>query len=508
MQEVSIESSISWDGEAAVTIDQRALPDECLTLRLRNVDEVIEAIRTLAVRGAPTIGVAGAFGVALATRAGGAEEQVRDEAARITAARPTARNLRWAVERAVARLPEGPDAVLNEALTILAEDGAANRSAAGRAADLVGGLIPGRSLRLLTHCNTGRLATTSTGTALGAILELAKMGRVAEVLVDETRPLLQGARLTAWELGNAGVPYRLCVDSAAAAAISRGMVDCVLVGADWIAANGDVANKIGTYGLAVACARSGVPFIVVAPESTLDGATPDGGGIEIEERDADEVARLARTRVAPVGAKVFNPAFDVTPADLVTAIVTDERIIHPQGGSLGERLARCVRTVPGFPEPGVLFRDLSAFYADPRLVNAVAAELAARFRGGFDLVAGIEARGFLLGIAVAQVAGTPFVAIRKPGKLPGELHAMTYGLEYGEDVLEIQRSAVPPGDRVLIVDDVLATGGTMACAADLVARCGGRSTGCAVALELDGLGGRNRLAPHAVHAVLTLGEDE
>ncbi|MGW7579422.1 S-methyl-5-thioribose-1-phosphate isomerase [Streptomyces sp. NPDC054765] len=220
--------------------------------------------------------------------------------------------------------------MLAEARAMLDEDIAVNRAAVARAADLVRTLGPDRPLRVLTHCNTGRLATAAVGTALGTIVELARRGRIEEVLVDETRPLLQGARLTAWELGEADVPYRLCVDSAAAAAMAQGLVDCVLVGADRIAANGDVANKIGTYGLAVAAARHGIPFVVVAPQSTWDPALADGSGIVVEERAPEEVTHVAGTGVAPVDARVYNPAFDVTPADLVTALVSENQTVRPR----------------------------------------------------------------------------------------------------------------------------------------------------------------------------------
>ncbi|QKW10436.1 S-methyl-5-thioribose-1-phosphate isomerase [Streptomyces sp. NA04227] len=325
--------SLSWDDGAVVTIDQRALPGEYRTLRLTTVDAVIEAIGSLAVRGAPAIGLAGALGVALSARrhlaAGpGGVAAVRADAARIAAARPTAVNLAWAVRRAAAHVADGADAVLAEALAMIDEDAAVNRAAVHRAADLVRALTPDRPLRILTHCNTGRLATAAVGTALGVILELDRRARVAEVLVGETRPLLQGSRLTAWELGEAGVPYRLCVDSAAASAMSRGMVDCVLVGADRIAANGDVANKIGTYGIAVAAARHRVPFVVVAPESTWDRELDDGTRIVIEERDAREVTTFAGATAAPPGARVYNPAFDVTPAELITAIVSEEQVFR------------------------------------------------------------------------------------------------------------------------------------------------------------------------------------
>jgi methylthioribose-1-phosphate isomerase len=328
-------ASLTWSDGAINIVDQRALPHEIRWLRLETVDELIDAIRSLAVRGAPAIGLAGALGVALSahrhTAPGGSTDEaaVRADAARIATARPTAVNLAQAVARVVERIPDGPDVVLGTALRAIDEDIATNRVCAVSAADLVAGLLPGRPLRVLTHCNTGRLATAAGGTALGAVLELAARGRIAEVLVDETRPLLQGARLTAWELEEAGVPYRLCPDSAAAAAMSGSLVDCVLVGADRIAANGDTANKIGTYALAVAAARHGIPFVVVAPESSWDPELPDGSGIVIEERTADEVTTLAGVRIAPEGARVFNPAFDVTPHELITALVSEERVLRP-----------------------------------------------------------------------------------------------------------------------------------------------------------------------------------
>ncbi|MCH0567428.1 S-methyl-5-thioribose-1-phosphate isomerase [Streptomyces sp. MUM 2J] len=310
-----MKTSLNWDGEAVIAVDQRALPGQYRLLRLASVDELISAIRSLAIRGAPAIGLAGALGVALSARLhaaaeDGLTEAVTADADRIARARPTAVNLEWGVRRALGRLDDGPEAVLAEALSMIEEDTATNRAAARRAADLVLSLTDRRPLRLLTHCNTGQLATAAGGTALGAILELAERGCVEEVLVDETRPLLQGSRLTAWELGEAAVPHRICVDSAAAAAMAQGMVDCVLVGADRITANGDVVNKIGTYGLAVAAAHHRIPFLVVAPESTWDRSLPEGSAILIEERDPTEVTHCAGTAVAPVGAGVYNPAFD------------------------------------------------------------------------------------------------------------------------------------------------------------------------------------------------------
>ena len=318
------EGSIDWADGVLIVIDQRRLPHELRRLQITTVDEVIDAIKTLAIRGAPAIGVSGAFGVVLAAVAyPGDGEKVKQEAARIASARPTAVNLAWGVQRALAKLPDGPQAVLEEALQMLTEDAKVNRAAATHAADLIQRLCADRPLRILTHCNTGRLATTAFGTALGALRVLHGRGRIENVLVDETRPLLQGARLTTWELAEAGIPHRLTIDSAAAWAMATGQVDCVIVGADRIVADGSVANKIGTYALAVAAHRHGIPFVVVAPESTRDLATPTGNGIVVEERSAAEITHVGGIATAPEGTAVFNPAFDVTPPELVTAIVTE-----------------------------------------------------------------------------------------------------------------------------------------------------------------------------------------
>jgi methylthioribose-1-phosphate isomerase len=325
--------TIDWDGDAIVIVDQCALPEVLQTIRLHSVDELIAAIRRLAVRGAPALGAAGALGVALAARAHpGDPDAVRADAARLADARPTAVNLTWGVRRGLDSLPAGPDAVLTAASAVLDEDERRNRLASARAADLVRDQCPRRPLRILTHCNTGRLATVAWGTALGTVKHLADAGEVESVLVDETRPLLQGARLTAFELAEAGIPYRLCADAAAATALAHGIVDCVLVGADRVAANGDVANKIGTYPLALAARRHAVPFVVVAPESTLDPDATTGAAIHVEQRPAEELTMLAGRRVAPAGSAAYNPAFDITPADLVSAIVTEERTLHPAGG--------------------------------------------------------------------------------------------------------------------------------------------------------------------------------
>ncbi|MGW4091817.1 S-methyl-5-thioribose-1-phosphate isomerase [Nocardia sp. NPDC004750] len=342
------DSSLVWDDGTLVTIDQRGLPHEVRELRLSTVDQVIDAIKTLAIRGAPAIGIAGAFGVVLATAAhtvGGVvdETAAQAEADRIAAARPTAVNLAWAVRRVRAKVGRGADAVLAETLDMLAEDGRVNRAAATNAADLVQRLCPDRPLRVLTHCNTGRLATSAFGTAIGTLRVLSERGAIEQVLVDETRPLLQGARLTTWELAEAGIPHRLTIDSAAAWAMATGQVDCVLVGADRVTANGDVANKIGTYGLALAARHHGIPFVVVAPESTRDLSMATGREIVVEERAAAEVTGFGGVATAPAHTRVFNPAFDVTPADLVTAVVTEEGVVHRSDRSPGAEIADVAR---------------------------------------------------------------------------------------------------------------------------------------------------------------------
>ncbi|WP_083874085.1 S-methyl-5-thioribose-1-phosphate isomerase [Nocardia paucivorans] len=330
------DSSLVWDVDALVTIDQRGLPHEVRKLRLGTVDEIIEAIETLAIRGAPAIGIAGAFGVVIATAAHTVDDvvdeaRVQAEADRIAAARPTAVNLAWAVERVRTRVAAGADAVLAETLDMLSEDGRVNRAAAMHAADLVQRLCADRPLRVLTHCNTGRLATSAFGTAMGALRVLHERGAIENVLVDETRPLLQGARLTAWELAEAGIPHRLIIDSAAAWAMATGRVDCVVVGADRITANGDVANKIGTYAVALAAHRHGIPFVVVAPESTRDPNTATGRDIVVEERAASEVTGFGGVATAPPDTEVFNPAFDVTPSELITAVVTENGVVYGAG---------------------------------------------------------------------------------------------------------------------------------------------------------------------------------
>jgi methylthioribose-1-phosphate isomerase len=327
------ERTIDWvEGEIHL-IDQTRLPDDLVILRVTTLEGLVDAIGGLAVRGAPALGVAGAMGVALLARLhAGDEQSVRAGAARLRSARPTAVNLAWGTDRALAALPGGPDAVLAEALAVRDEDIAACAAMAIRGADLVTELVVRPRIRAMTICNTGALAAVERGTALGVIGELHARGLLEEALPLETRPLLQGARLTAWELHRMGAPYRLLADGAAASVLARGLADVALIGADRIAANGDTANKIGSYSLALAAREAGVPFLVVAPESTIDATTPSGDGIEIEERDGGEVTSFGGIRTAPADARTLNPAFDVTPATLITAIVTDRRVIRTDRG--------------------------------------------------------------------------------------------------------------------------------------------------------------------------------
>ena len=322
--------SIAWTGDALRVLDQRRVPDETVVLELRSIDGVVDAIATLAVRGANVLGTAGAFGFVLGVRGGLTPD---DAATRLIAARPTAVNLRVAVDLAHAALVRGEDP-LDVALGLLEED---------RAACLAIGEHGRRELasasRLLTHCNTGVLATTGRGTALGIVYAKAAAGERIEVLATETRPLRQGARLTVWELQQAGVPVTLLVDSAAAAALTSGRVDAVVVGADRIAANGDTANKVGTLALAIAAAHAGVPFYVAATWNAVDPGTPDGAAIPIEERGAEEV--LGSGPGAPAAdTTVWNPAFDVTPAALIAGIVTERGVLHPPFGPAIAELAR------------------------------------------------------------------------------------------------------------------------------------------------------------------------
>jgi methylthioribose-1-phosphate isomerase len=323
-----IPPTIEWDDGVVRLIDQRRLPGELVMLETRTVEELCDAIATMAVRGAPALGVAGAMGIALAHRTG---VPAGEAAARLVATRPTAVNLAWGVA-----LARGADDPVAEACRLAADDVARNRRLGAHGADLVpeGG-------RVYSHCNAGALACAGYGTALGILRAAHERGRRPRVWVGETRPALQGARLTAWELDRLGVPATLVADVMAASLMAGGEVDCVLVGADRIAANGDVANKVGTYGLAVLARHHGVPFYVAAPTSTVDLACPDGRAIPIERRSPAEVTFLAGVAVAPPGTAAENRAFDVTPARLVTAVVTEEGVATaPYGPSLAVLVAR------------------------------------------------------------------------------------------------------------------------------------------------------------------------
>jgi len=331
-----VASPLRFTGGVLELLDQTRLPGEEVWLRCQQPEQVADAIRRLAVRGAPAIGVAAAYGLVLGTREAGGSDPVAgfDAVADLLGStRPTAVNLSWAIERGrevhARALAEGRDphaALLDWAHGVARDREEADRLMAAHA----GALFTARS-RVYTHCNTGGLATAGGGTALGAIEEAWRTGLVGEVWVGETRPLLQGARLTAWELGQAGVPFRVVTDSSAAALMARGLVDLVMVGADRIARNGDVANKIGTYALAVLAERHRIPFHVVAPLSTIDPGTADGASIPIEERAPDEVTAYG---------SALNLAFDVTPFDLVTSIVTEAGVLEPP---YEESIARALR---------------------------------------------------------------------------------------------------------------------------------------------------------------------
>lgn len=305
--------TVEWDSQAGGVrlIDQTRLPQEEVYRTCRTTPEVAEAIRTMVVRGAPAIGAAAAYGAALAAGA--------DDLAALRRARPTARDLVWAVDRVEqARHTNGQQAALEAAHEIARESIESCRAMGRRGANL----LP-EGARIITICNTGALAAVDYGTALGVVRAAHEQGKRPFVYVMETRPRAQGARLTTWELQKLDIPHRLIVDSAVGLLLTRGEADVALAGADRVCANGDVVNKVGTYPLAVLCARHDAPFYVVAPESTLDPATPTGADVVIEERDEAEV-----TTFAPPGTRVWNPAFDVTPADLVTALVTEHGVLQ------------------------------------------------------------------------------------------------------------------------------------------------------------------------------------
>jgi len=338
---------LAWRDGHIEALDQTALPHQVRTLKISSVDELVRAITSLAIRGAPVLGAAGALGVALAVRQGHAEGWDRPrldaEIKRIADARPTAVNLSREVAAVSALIGDGAllaDALLIDArpidarpidegaveaaaLAVLDATAAVSYEISARGAAYLTATCGSGPLRIHTHCNTGSLACLGWGTALGVIRALHAGGALRHVIVDETRPLLQGARLTCWELGQLGIEHQLACDGAAPFLISRGLADAVIVGADRIAANGDVANKIGTYGLALAARQAGIPFVVAAPESTIDQATPSGAAIPLEQRADEEIT----VPTAPAGTRALNVAFDITPAELVSAVVTEDRVI-------------------------------------------------------------------------------------------------------------------------------------------------------------------------------------
>ncbi len=327
---------ISYRDGAVELIDQTRLPHDVVTLTIADYRELADAIRKMKIRGAPAIGIAAAYGVVLGI------QEVEDEAEldgrfeeiveTLRRTRPTAVNLFWALERMTgvfyahrkADLPILKKELLEEAKGIHDEDIEANQRIGRYGAEL---LPDGATV--LTHCNAGALATGGYGTALGVVRAAWEAGKLAKVVVDETRPRLQGARLTAWELKQDGIPFELITDSAAGSFMAKGEVDAVTVGADRIAANGDTANKVGTYSLAVLAHHHGIPFYIAAPVSTIDGSIADGARIPIEQRDHEEVTQIQGAQIAPTGIHVRNPAFDVTPADLITAIITEKGVLRP-----------------------------------------------------------------------------------------------------------------------------------------------------------------------------------
>ncbi|KNB49294.1 S-methyl-5-thioribose-1-phosphate isomerase [Streptomyces caatingaensis] len=347
-------AALRWEeppeGPVIVLLDQRRLPGEEVELVCTDVPALIEAIQGLAVRGAPLLGVAGAYGVALAAVRG---FDVEESAGMLAGARPTAVNLAVGVGRALeayrAAAKEGADArrageaALAEARAIHREDARASELMARHGLGLLDELLPGGAHQILTHCNTGSLVSGGDGTAFAVVKAAHEAGRLRRLWVDETRPLLQGARLTAYEAARAGMAYTVLADNAAGSLFAAGEVDAVLIGADRIAADGSVANKVGSYPLAVLAGYHHVPFVVVAPCSTVDPGTPDGAGIEVEQRPGNEVTEFPVTvpapeagaapvtgvAVAPPGAQAYNPAFDVTPPELVTAIVTENGVVSP-----------------------------------------------------------------------------------------------------------------------------------------------------------------------------------
>ncbi|MBA3019922.1 S-methyl-5-thioribose-1-phosphate isomerase [Propionicimonas sp.] len=340
--------ALEWVDESKTLrlIDQTQLPGTETYLDVDTVEVLVDAIQSLAVRGAPALGAVGALGVVVAinqgSREGWSADRLALEVDRVRRARPTAVNLAWGVDQVWPFADQGVAAVLRRALEIVAEDEAANRRLSVLGADWILQRTGRQKVRVVTHCNTGALATTAWGTAYGIIHELYERGVLEMVYADETRPLLQGARLTSWELVQDGIPHLIEADGAASSTILRGLVDVAIIGADRIAADGDSANKVGSVALALAAKYAGIPFVVAAPSSTVDLDTATGADIEIELRDDVEVLTYGGVRTAPVEAKGFNPAFDVTPHDLISAIVTEFGVVEPDRTPEPRLLAKIV----------------------------------------------------------------------------------------------------------------------------------------------------------------------
>jgi methylthioribose-1-phosphate isomerase len=334
-KQVTADDAIIWHDNRLFLLDQRVLPEQVTFVALNSAVETARAISDMVVRGAPAIGVTAAYGMVLAARqafqsnANQWRTSMQDNVQELRRSRPTAVNLFWAIERMLRLIESMPaegdpsEQLLEEAKAIHQEDIAANRTMGDLGAELISS-----GSRVITHCNAGALATGGYGTALGVIRSAFKRGKLAGVYADETRPWLQGARLTAWELLQDKIPVTLLADGAAASLMRQGEVDWVVVGSDRIAANGDVANKIGTYHLAVAAKHHNLKVMVVAPTSTIDMSLPSGEQIPIEVRDGGEIESCGKQRVAAMGVKVWNPVFDVTPAGMVDAIVTEKGVVH------------------------------------------------------------------------------------------------------------------------------------------------------------------------------------
>jgi methylthioribose-1-phosphate isomerase len=334
--------ALRWDGAALHVLDQTRLPAEEVVLTLSGAADTAEAIRRLAVRGAPLIGIAAAYGLAMEVARTPTAEALERGAALLAGARPTARNLGWAVERVVSAGAAAPDAMppgaRRAAEAIQREDEAASEALSRHGADALEQVLPPGPVTVMTHCNSGALAASGRGTGLGVIAELADR-RPVQVLTCEARPLLQGARLTVWELGRLGIEHALLVDAAAPGLLRGGAAHAVITGFDRVAANGDVANKVGTYGLALAAGAAGIPFMAAGPSSSVDLRLPTGAGIEIEERDAGEVRAAAGALLTVDGTPCRNPAFDVTPAELVWALVTERGAARPVTADTVARVA-------------------------------------------------------------------------------------------------------------------------------------------------------------------------